>query len=220
MELKDLKINFLGDSITEGIGASCPENRYVNKVAEYIGAVCRNYGISGTRIARQHKPSESARHDLDFCGRVDEMDPDADVVIVFGGTNDYGHGDAPIGEFSDCTPDTFYGALHTLFTSLIEKYTDRYIIIMTPLHRSIEKAIPEDPRKCGVNAALKEYVDIIREVAEYYALPVIDLYAMSGMQPEVPAVKEKLMNDGLHPTDAGHDIIAKKIVAFLKNTAI
>ena len=28
MELKGMTINFLGDSITEGVGASCVENRY------------------------------------------------------------------------------------------------------------------------------------------------------------------------------------------------
>ena len=97
MELRDLKINFLGDSITQGTGSSSPENCYVSKVAEYTGALCRNYGIGGTRIARQQEPSEIAQFDLDFCQRVADMDPDADVVIVFGGTNDYDHGDAPIG---------------------------------------------------------------------------------------------------------------------------
>lgn len=218
MELKNLKINFLGDSITAGTGASSPENRFVDKVAEYTGAQCINYGIGGTRIARQQEPSEFSQMDLDYCVRVADMDPDADVVIVFGGTNDYDHGDAPIGEFSDRTPDTFYGALHTLYTSLIEKYSDSYIIVMTPLHRTSEDVI--HPCKGGVKAPLKEYVNIIRQVAEYYSLPVIDLYATSGIQPEIPLIKEKFMADGLHPTDAGHKIIAKKIVAFLKNTVL
>lgn len=218
MELKDLKINFLGDSITNGTGASSIENCYVSKVAEYTGAVCRNYGIGGTRIARQHKPSQDPQFDLDYCGRVGDMDSDADVVFVFGGTNDYDHGDAPVGEFSDRTPDTFYGALHTLYTSLIEKYSDSYIVVITPLHRTSEEVIHQGIN--GPKAPLKDYVNIIREVAEYYSLPVIDLYAISGMQPEIPIIKENFMADGLHPTDAGHKIIAKKIVAFLKNTVI
>ncbi len=38
------------------------------------------------------------------------MDNDADIIIVFGGTNDFGNGDAPFGEMSDRTPYTFYGA--------------------------------------------------------------------------------------------------------------
>ena len=135
MNLQGKKINFLGDSITEGYGVSCAQARYPDRIAAKYGAICRNYGISGTRIARQHTPSEDPRHDLDFPSRVAEMDPDADIVVVFGGTNDYGHGDAPIGQPSDRTCDTFWGGLHVLYRSLIEKYPAAKIVILTPLHR-------------------------------------------------------------------------------------
>ena len=54
MELKGKKINFLGDSITEGVGASEEQFMYPNVIAAECGlAAARNYGISGTRIARQ-----------------------------------------------------------------------------------------------------------------------------------------------------------------------
>ena len=46
-----MKINFLGDSITEGVGASAPENNYVSLVGKKTGHEVINYGISGTRIA-------------------------------------------------------------------------------------------------------------------------------------------------------------------------
>ena len=147
------------------------------------------------------------------------MDDDADIVIVFGGTNDYGHGDAPIGKFSDETQDTFYGGLHTLCRSLIEKFSDSYIIFITPLHRTDEE-VATDPRKLGVSEPLIKYVNAVREVAEYYSLPVIDFYSDSGIQPNVPIIQEKFMPDGLHPNDAGHKILAKKITAFLKSTVV
>ena len=52
MELKGKKINFLGDRITEGVGATDPEAMYVNIVKHDAElAEARNYGISGTRIA-------------------------------------------------------------------------------------------------------------------------------------------------------------------------
>ena len=35
------------------------------------------------------------------------MDSDADVVVVFGGTNDFGHGDAKLGTFESRDPYTF-----------------------------------------------------------------------------------------------------------------
>ena len=61
-----MKLVFLGDSITEGVGASRPENNYVNVVAKMLGCVVENYGIGGTRIARQMSVSPDTRWDLDF----------------------------------------------------------------------------------------------------------------------------------------------------------
>ena len=61
------------------------------------GAEVKNYGISGTRIAKQTHKSENERWDMDFLSRVDIMDENADVIVVFGGTTDFGHGDSKIG---------------------------------------------------------------------------------------------------------------------------
>ena len=53
MELKGKKINFLGDSITFGAGVSDPDNRFTVRIGRSAElAASRNYGISGTRIAR------------------------------------------------------------------------------------------------------------------------------------------------------------------------
>ena len=207
MELKGKKINFLGDSITEGVGASEYAHCYVEQFAAATGAVCRNYGISGTRIAKRRVPYEIPEFDRYYASRVPEMDPDADVVVVFDGTNDYGHGDAPLGEMSDRTVWTYYGALHVLFTALIEKYPTAQIVVLTPLHR-------EDEEKR--TPILKPFVDATRQVAEYYSLPVLDLWANYGIQPRIPVMKNMYVPDGLHPNDAGHAILANKLRAFLE----
>ena len=144
------------------------------------------------------------------------MAKDADAVVVFGGTNDFGHGDAPLGTMSDRTPDTFYGALHTLYTSLLEIYTGKPIVVVTPLHRVNEDNPRGDGNKSSDVGTLKVYVDIIREVAEYYSLPVLDLYKNSGMQPKVSVIRETYIPDGLHPNDKGNEIIADRISEFLK----
>ena len=206
MELKGTAINFLGDSITEGAGASSIDKRFTDLLSKEYEIISFNYGIGGTRIARQYTPSAEPKYDKDFCSRVEELEESADAVVVFGGTNDFGHGDAPIGNFNDRTTDTFYGALHVLYSSLVTKFPGKPIVIITPLHREIEVI---------GNKTLKAYVDIIREVAEYYSLPILDLYAESGLQPNVPVIKEMFMPDGLHPNDAGYEILAKKIANFL-----
>lgn len=207
MEIRGKKINFLGDSITYGHGL---ENRdsecFVALMGSEEGAIVRNYGISGTRIANQSNEPNG----WSYSQRYDEMNNDADIVVVFGGTNDYGHGDAPIGTPDDRTPDTFYGACNFLFRSLIEKYPMATVIVMTPLHR------------CGENnlkdwATLKTYVDIIRRVAADYSLPVLDLWKCSNIQPEAEGQRHAFMPDGLHPNAAGHRIIKSRLTGFIKS---
>ena len=103
MELEGKIINFLGDSITQGAGVDDPQNIYVARIGRMCGLkAANNYGISGTRIARQQKRTEdNPRFDLDFCQRALEMDKNADINVVLGGTNDFGHGDAPLGKPCD-----------------------------------------------------------------------------------------------------------------------
>ena len=121
MEIKGKRFVFLGDSITEGVGVSAPEAAFVERFrSKYRPASAINYGVSGSRIARQRNPDPgNPPHERYFASRVPEMDPDAEVVIVFGGVNDYAHGDAPLGSPEDRTPDTFTGACHTLFGALL-----------------------------------------------------------------------------------------------------
>lgn len=217
MNLSGKKINFLGDSITEGHGTSGEAAWFCTKIAKKYGAVCRNYGIGGTRIAKQSVPDICPEWDRDFIDRVDIMDADADIVVVFGGTNDFGHGDAPIGRMSDRSPYTFYGALHTLYTKLIEKYPASRILVLTPLHRTQEDSLRGDGRKQYDVGTLYDYVAVIREVAEYYSLPVLDLFKVSGLQPKVGIIKEKYVPDGLHPNDDGHTVLAEIIGRALEN---
>ena len=212
MELKGIKANFLGDSITEGVGTSSRDSIYLSLLARKCEfSVCRNYGISATRIAKQTVENHLPTPDTDFCNRFSGMDSDADLVVVFGGTNDFGHGDAPIGEPSDRTPDTFYGACHYLMSGLLGKYPLARIVIMTPLHRTSENCRKAD------GSILYDYVRIIREVAEYYSLPVLDLWSVSGIQPCVEKIREIYCPDGLHPNDNGHKRIAGLLEEFLKS---
>ncbi|MBQ4564088.1 MAG: SGNH/GDSL hydrolase family protein [Lachnospiraceae bacterium] len=206
--LEGIKANFLGDSITFGAKVDDQEHHvYWQRLRDNCGlAEARGYGIGGTRIAVQHL-KENPKHDQDFLSRVELMDPDADLIVVFGGTNDFGHGDAPLGCMSDRTPYTFYGACHRLMRKLIERYPDAQIVFMTPIHRQNEE---RGERR------LKDFVEAIKKVAEYYAIPVLDLYATSGIQPQVPIIMERFCPDGLHPNDAGHEKIYKRLRGFLE----
>ena len=92
----------------------------------------------------------------------------------------------------------------------MELYPEAKIVIMTPLHRVNEDIPNRHGRK------LCEYVEVIRKVAEKYSLPVIDLWKISGIQPEIEAIKQKYCPDGLHPNDEGH----KKLAAIIESALL
>ena len=216
MDLQGKRIAFLGDSITEGAGTSSIEHVYWKVVEKETGAQCFGYGIGGTRIAPQRTKSAEEVWDKYFGSRVDEMIPDADVVVVFGGTNDFGHGDAALGHMEDRTLDTFYGSMHALMVQLIEKYPAAQLVVMTPLHRLSEDE--DDYHETGSprQGKLIRYVDAVCEVAAYYGVPVVDLYRTCSIQPKVPVMMELYMPDGLHPNDAGNVLVAKRLLSVLK----
>ena len=218
MELAGKKIAFLGDSITEGVGVSAPEHMFWNVIAQRTGAQCFGYGIGGTRIAPQRFPSEEyPRWDLYFASRVEEMIPDADIVVVFGGTNDYGHGDAALGKFGDCTEDTFYGAYHQLVAKLNDRYPNAQLVVMTPLHREGEDTVLYNSMGIRRAGPLSVYVQAIREVAQHYGVAVVDLFRDCPIQPNFPQHKTMFCPDGLHPNDAGHVKIAQCILSVLNS---
>lgn len=218
MELKGKKINFLGDSITEGAGTSGPNAVYHSLIKEKYGLKeARNYGIGGTRIARQTEITSLVR-DRDFILRAGTMEKDADVVVVFGGTNDFGNGQAELGSIDNYDKRTFYGALHTLIQELIKDYYDKEIVFITPLHRYNEVSCHGTWKPDGVTQhPLKDYVYAVKEVCEHYSVPVLDLFAAGELIGNTPEWYLKYMPDGLHPNDEGHKILAEKLGKFLEN---
>jgi lysophospholipase L1-like esterase len=210
MDLSNLKINFLGDSITYGAYATSEEKSYIGLLRKrYPDAVIRNYSVGGSCISDKclwGVPS--------FNEREAEMDPDADLVVVFGGSNDYCCC-APLGEKTDRTEGTFYGACYSLFEKLLRRYHGKTIVVVTPLHR-----LDEDGTICEgrpMLAPLSDYVSVLKEVAEYFAFPVIDLFATSGLQPNIDFIREIYTTDGLHPNDAGHALLMRKMDGALRD---
>lgn len=219
MELAGKKIAFLGDSITEGCGTSDISHVFWNVVGQRTGAEVYGYGIGGTRIAPQRalQPwDQDGQKDNFYESRVDGMIPDADIVVVFGGTNDFGHGDAPFGAVTDRDPQTFCGALHSLCCKLIDRYPKAQLVLLTPTHRCSEDEGPYNEIGVRLSCNLQGYVDAIIEIAGFYSIPVLDLYRVSGIQPRVEILKERYMPDGLHPNDAGNERIAEKLIGFLR----
>ena len=221
MDIRGFKVNFLGDSITEGVGVKDIENcRYDKRLKLLCGlSAVNNYGVSGTRLAHQSKPSAKPRHDLCFCGRVYDMDTSADMVVVYGGVNDFLHGDAPFGELGDTTPATFSGGVYFLMNYLRENYKDTPIVFMSPARcctSTNDDLYPSpDPRKIADAKPLIEYVKRIEETARGFGIPVLNLYETLGIDPHNAEHRKAFTADGLHFNDEGHALLAKRLFDFI-----
>lgn len=221
MNIQGLKVNFLGDSIAEGAGVADQSCRFDNRLAVMCNlAATNNYSVGGTRLAHQIHPSETPRYDLCFCGRVYNMDTTADMVIVYGGVNDYIHGDAPFGELGDTTPATYCGGVYFLMNYLRQTYPGKPIIFMTPARCFLRKEVDDritstHARKRPGGKPLLAYVDAILETAKQFNIPVLDLYRNLGLDPHDPQCYETYTADGLHFNDAGHGIIAQRLKEFI-----
>lgn len=212
MDLKGKTIVFLGDSITQGVGASSPDLCYVSLFQKaHPETTVINCGVSGTRFAKQSDVAEDDYLNVNRFTERAQMMPDADFVVVFGGINDYGHGNAPLGVLGETEDQTFYGAAHLLFSRLITRYPTAQFLILTPLH------CIKEPEPSIQGASLPEYVWAIRETAEVFSLPVLDLYAGAGFNPNMGDQQAIYMTDGLHPNDAGHRRVFERIDAFIRN---
>jgi lysophospholipase L1-like esterase len=211
-----MKLIFLGDSITEGVGASCGENNYVNLVGKMLECETVNYGVSGTRIGRQTYVHCSPMWNYDFRLRTQIMAEDADKVFVFGGTNDYGHGRLVLGRVAERVPNTFCNELRLLIEDLCVKYGKEKLCFILPIHR-----FDEDGYACKgefgneIGASLAEYVNAMHQIIKEYNIEIIDLYNNGIPKPTVNT-GDNYTVDGVHPNDNGYKLIAEEICKYLK----
>lgn len=213
-DLTKLTINFLGDSITEGAWATEPKYNYVSQVGEKLGCNTNNYGISGTRIAMQTLPSANPVYDKDFLTRAKEMES-ADLVFVFGGTNDYGHGDSELGNLTSSDSHTFCGAVRNLATYLCKRYGKQNVCFILPLHRYDEdNPHGEFGAQTKLRPSLKDYVKAEIAVLEDMRVHYLD-FRKAFPLPTTNTPTE-YFQDGLHPTNKGHELLAELIADYVR----
>lgn len=224
--LKGKKIAFLGDSITQGVGASDINHCYVNVFGQMTGADVYNYGVATTRLAKK-----SADDTTSFISRVPNIPENVDTVIVLGGVNDYAQPFSliPFGSFTDgANPDkiTFAAGVHNLFKSLANKFqaNDKKVIIVLPLHYHFDGVIYKEYNisndgtitfgKHNNENTYQEYIDMISMIASFYGFPVINAHDESGLNPFVDST---MFADLLHPSDKGHFRLATYLIPKVKD---
>lgn len=210
-----LAVACLGDSTTwgdDGTGAGGPAISWTAHLAELTGAAeVRNFGVKGSRIAVTDDRSDS------FIERWEACDLNADVIVVFGGVNDFCRA-VPVGAPGSTDTRTFYGALDVLVRGILGRYPAARLVFMTPCKTTgrADKGLPGFEVANGVGEREEAYAQAVRTVCERYAVPVIDLFAASGISPLVPEHRARYMPDGLHYSPAGYERLARRIAAGLR----
>ena len=209
-----MKINFLGDSITEGASAGREERRYSTLVANALGAEECNFGLSGTRIAKQVKKTNNPDEEV-YMRRAVKMPKDAAFTFVFGGTNDYGHGDAKMGTMDDRDPYTFYGAMHELVAYLVSEFDRKKLCFIMPIPRYDQDNLYGDGSKDEPMYPMSAYIAAEKEVLDYYSVEYLDL-ADKFYVPTTTQDDGDLYADGLHPNAAGHSFLAACLLEYVR----
>lgn len=115
----------------------------------------------------------------------------------------------------DRTNDTFYRAYHMLL-QLICRYPYAQIIVMASMHRCGEEDMPCNTVGVSRQSTLNYYVYASGTWrCLFYCVPVVDLFAESGIQPQVEFLREMHVRNGLHPNDVGHVKIARCLLRTL-----
>ena len=203
-ENNKILINFLGDSITEGLKWQKKEV-YCHYLSKWLNIRVNNQGYRATKIARQKGDNK------DFNYRLKDLDEKAGFTFIFGGTNDYSLGDAELGDINSESYFTFYGALKNLVKDLLKKFDNDKICFILPLSRFEEDKVIN-------HGNLPDYRNIIKEICDLNKIDYLDLCN------ELPIPntdgKSEYFKDGLHPNKQGHKLIARNIIKYLKKKGI
>ncbi len=193
VEKETIKINVLGDSITSHAFADKP---YQDWWADYYNIKVTGYGVSGSCVGVYDNTDGKS-----YLERADGMRDDADVIFVYGGTNDAINHSTKIGTIDDNTDQTFYGAYNLLINKLKNKYPTSEIVLSTILHSGIFK-----------NGQEVTFGNAIKELGKKHSLKVVDIYndELDFTKADLPYASDCYMmepNMKLHPSNYASKLV-------------
>lgn len=197
----------IGDSMTEH-NARTSKN-YHDYITDKISCLVTNYGIGGTGYT---------------CGgvnaiynRIVGLGTNAELITVFAGANDFLN-PFVMGQLGDAETVSLIGAIESTIKKLIAKFPTKTIAVFTP----IPYGDTLNPTNQSGYTQL-QISDAIINVCNHYSIPVLDLQRNSGLFPWNTTSNDYYFKaigtpsgDCLHPNDAGHMLLADKILSFLE----
>lgn len=235
---------FDGDSICHGVSVGATEPTYgygwAGRIGEANKMIWKNYGISGGVITS----ASSSKIPSDKHSVVDTIDtiysdyPNADYIIIEGGTNDADHignaindesvmGSFDVTDFSgnyDVT--TFTGALETIFYKATNYWCGKHIgyIIAHKMAYSTVDGVQYD----SAHSNRRKFFERAISVCDKWGIPYLDLWNDCYLNPSNPNMYDstktstdninngKIYVDGQHLTAKGYDYISPIIESWMK----
>lgn len=202
MMINDKNINLLifGDSITFGFLLDTPNDTFHQVMKrKYNIKNVTNFGSNGSKLTKSKILNTIEPFmDFDFNMRSKDLPKDIDVMIIFGGTNDFEAG-REIGTISSSDVYEFYGAYNTLINNLKLKYPSMELILMTPLKRW------DGDKPNAIGYKIIDYANAIINIGKVHNLKVIDAYHEFDIDPHDTSI----LLDGLHPSKYGHQLLGE-----------
>lgn len=189
-----MRIVFLGDSVTAGFGLDEGQPSYV----QMLDAHCRQSALPAECFASALDGIDTAYALKRFGRMVTALDPDWVVMML--GLNDA----LPAGQRSRTSPAEFQNNLLGLVDRILALGARPVLIAPNP---RMEYQAGDTPQRVDV---IPPYLAAVREAAEQVDLPWIDLHSRfcSGDL-------QDLLPDGVHPSAAGHRLIAETLAGEL-----
>ena len=224
--LVDKKVLIMGDSISSDAYGNYTKWVTVLRDEGFLPSTVVNNSQHATGFVARYT-GEDANAQNDFIDRITAItDKDSyNLVVVFGGINDYIQNIPLGGETGQTDKDTYFKpAVDYFFDYLIKNFTQARIVVISPLRTyNIYKNTAGGSQATGHYQT--EYADYIKAVAKNYCLPVLDLTEESGFCPFIDEFKNKwtlvpagyTQADGTHPNkDYQEKYLAPMIKGFLQ----
>jgi lysophospholipase L1-like esterase len=210
---EDITVAFLGDSITLGYALEHQSDRFTDIIAGEYGIINENCGICGTLMTRAGQNRTDGNSYLDRLKLI----KDADIAVIFGGTNDYFWSDRPIypPEGEEATEDYFSVAFEKICWFASTRRDKDFTLLVTPYpHQGVGNyeggssytaSSTHETNDLNYNSQrMADYMACIIETAEKYDIPVLNLHTDSDFDYKTMTI------DGCHPNEVGHEWLAEK----------
>lgn len=210
----NVQINFVGDSITEGVGGAVDANgekiSYVNYVQEELqfGNVINN-GLAGRMIAAYTINTGFSMEE----NHEGLFDRESEIVVFYMGLNDY-LAPEEVKNFGviDYTTGGYRGQLHQWVQRFAADYPNTEFFFVTAYQTPLPNPTQQNINFDGV-PTLNDYMEPQRMLAAQYGYPVIELYGTGFMDMNDALTAENLLADSTHPNDTGYRILGEHIAA-------